>query len=68
MPAKEALTKRETEILNLITKGFTDREIAEQLSISNKTANTHRKHILQKLNLKNTALLVRYAMENKIIK
>jgi DNA-binding NarL/FixJ family response regulator len=68
MPAKEALTKRETEILTLITKGFTDREIAEQLSISNKTANTHRKHILQKLNLKNTALLVRYAMENKIIK
>ena len=68
MPAKEALTKRETEILNLITNGFTDREIATQLSISNKTANTHRKHILQKLNLKNTALLVRYAMENKIIK
>jgi DNA-binding NarL/FixJ family response regulator len=68
MPANETLTKRETEILILIAKGCTDRQIAKKLFISDKTVNTHRKNILQKLSLKNMALLVRYAVENKIIK
>lgn len=68
MPSAETLTERELEILQLITDGYTDREIGEHLSLSDKTASTHRKNILRKLKLKNTALLIRHAIENKLVK
>jgi len=62
------LTGRELEILQLIAEGLTDKRIAEELSISNKTASTHRKHMLKKMNVKNTAGVVIYALKNGIIK
>ena len=68
MSAKQSLTTREKEILQLIAIGYTDRSIAKVLSISDKTASTHRKHMLKKLAVSNTALLIRYALENKLVK
>jgi DNA-binding NarL/FixJ family response regulator len=51
------LTKREVEILKLIVRGFTDKEIGIELNISYYTADTHRKNIINKLQVKNTACL-----------
>lgn len=68
MQSYKKLTTRETEILQLITYGYTDRKIADELEISDKTASTHRKQMLKKLHVKNTALLVRYALEHKLVK
>ena len=51
------LSKREVEILKLIVKGFTDKEIGLELNISYYTADTHRKNIINKLQVKNTACL-----------
>ena len=61
------LTKREKEILILIAEGHTNQQIKEKLFISVDTVDTHRKNIHTKLNVKNTAMLVRYAIENKIV-
>ena len=61
------LTERETEILKLITSELTNHEIAEKLSVSIRTIDTHRRNILQKLKVKNTAGLVKYAMHLGII-
>ena len=62
------LSEREKEIVQFISEGYTDNEIASQLMLSPKTVNTHRKNILRKLNLKNTALLIRFAFENNLIR
>lgn len=56
------LTAREKEILLLIVEEFTNTEIAEKLFLSPRTVDTHRRNLLQKLNAKNTAGLVKYAM------
>ncbi len=61
------LTKRETEILKLISEEFNNHEIAEKLFISQRTVDTHRRNLIQKLQAKNTAGLVRFALKNKII-
>ncbi len=61
------LTVRETEILRLITKEFTTKEIANQLSISEFTVKTHRKHLISKLKVKNLAGLVKYAVFNGLV-
>jgi len=61
------LTKRELEIIGHISNGLTNNEIAVKLFLSSVTVDTHRKNILAKLGLKNTASLVRYAMENKLV-
>ncbi|MFZ6012529.1 MAG: response regulator [Bacteroidota bacterium] len=58
------LTKREIEILKLVAKAYSTAEIAEKLFISTYTVDTHRKNLLSKLNLKNTAGLVNYAVQN----
>jgi two-component system, NarL family, nitrate/nitrite response regulator NarL len=58
------LTKREIEIIKLIMNSLTNKEIANQLFLSELTINTHRKNAMQKLELKNTASLVKYAMDN----
>jgi len=63
-----SLTRREKEIIELIVNEFTTHEIAEKLFISEKTVETHRKNLLQKLNARNTAGLVRIAMEKGLIK
>lgn len=61
------LTKREIEIIGHIANGLTNNEIAARLFLSGVTVDTHRKNILAKLGLKNTASLVRYAVENKLL-
>ena len=61
------LTKREYEILGLVASGKTNKELAELLFISIKTVETHKTHILEKLGLRNTTELVRYAIKNNII-
>jgi DNA-binding NarL/FixJ family response regulator len=59
------LSTREVEILGLIMNGLTNLEIADKLFLSPRTVDTHRKNILAKLELKNTAALVKYAMEKR---
>ena len=61
------LTKRELEIIALLAKEKTSAEIADTLFISTYTVNTHRKNILNKLDVKNTAGLIKYASENGIV-
>ena len=63
----EILTGRETEVLNLIASGLTNKQIAEKLFISFKTVDAHRTNIMQKLDIHNTAELVRYALKAKIV-
>ena len=62
------LTSREIQVLKLISEGNTDKQIAALLGLSDKTVSTHRKHMLKKLQVSNTALLIRYAMEKRIVK
>ncbi len=61
------LTKRELEVLRLIAEEYTNPEIAKELFISIRTVDTHRRNLLEKLQVKNTAGLVKYAMKNGII-
>lgn len=61
------LTKREQEVLGLVASGKTNQEVADELFISMKTVDTHKNHILDKLGLRNTAELVKYAIKNKLI-
>ncbi len=61
------LTRRESDLLKLITEGFTNQEIAEKLFLGNETIKSYRKNLLFKLNVKNTAALVRYAIEQKLV-
>ena len=56
------LTSREREILKMIAQEYSNSEIAAQLYISNRTVDTHRRNLLRKLKLKNTAGLVKYAI------
>jgi DNA-binding NarL/FixJ family response regulator len=62
------LTRREREVLRLIGAGATSKEIAQKLGISPKTAQVHRENLKQKLNLRTTAEMVRYAIKHKIVK
>jgi two-component system response regulator NreC len=61
------LTARERETVQLIAEGKSNKEVAENLSISVRTAETHRANILRKLNLDSVADLVRYAIRNNLI-
>ena len=61
------LTSREKEIIRHIADGMTNHDIAEKLFLSTSTVDTHRKNILAKLELKNTAALVKYAAENNLL-
>jgi DNA-binding NarL/FixJ family response regulator len=61
------LTKREYEVLEWVAEGKSNKEVADHLFISVKTVETHKMHILEKLGLKNTAEVVKYAIKNKII-
>ena len=63
----DALSEREREIFQLIAEGHSNKEIAELLSISPATVETHRAHILQKLDVHNTAELVLYAVRRGVI-
>ena len=61
------LSDREFEILRLIGAGRSVSEIAAELNLSVSTVNTHRAHILEKMNLHSNADLIRYAIENKLV-
>jgi DNA-binding NarL/FixJ family response regulator len=61
------LTRREKEVLQLITEEFTNQEIADKLFISLHTVDNHRSSLLQKLDAKNTAGLVKKAIENGLV-
>jgi DNA-binding NarL/FixJ family response regulator len=64
---KQSLTSRETEILKNITDGISNQEIADKLSISVRTVEAHKHNIMKKLEIFNTAELVKYAIKNNII-
>ena len=61
----DALTTRESEVLQLIVAEYTNHEIADKLFISLRTVDTHRRHLLEKLGVKNTAGLVKYALRQE---
>lgn len=63
----ERLSQREFEVLRLLASGKAVSEIADMLSLSDKTVSTYRGRILEKLQLKTTADLVRYALEHSLI-
>jgi DNA-binding NarL/FixJ family response regulator len=62
-PAAPALTPRETDVLRLVAKGLTARQIGERLVVSHRTVESHVQSTLRKLQLHNRAQLVRYAIE-----
>lgn len=64
---QDHLTPRELEIIKYIGEGMTNQEIAAKLFLSPATVDTHRKNILAKLELKNTASLIKYAAENNLL-
>lgn len=61
------LTRREKEVLQMIAEGLTNIEIADRLYVSASTVDTHRKNLLQKLHAKNTAALVKIAMDHQML-
>ena len=62
-PAVPALTDRETEVLRLVAKGLTAKQIGERLVVSHRTVESHVQNTLRKLQLHNRSQLVRYAIE-----
>lgn len=65
--ANNNLTDREIEVVKLVGEGFINKEIADKLCISIRTVDAHKSHIMQKLGLKSTVDLVKYAIKNKLI-
>ncbi|BAV08566.1 two component transcriptional regulator, LuxR family [Filimonas lacunae] len=61
------ITRREKEILHYIVDGLTNQQIANQLFLSLRTVENHRNRLLQKLGVKNTAALVKLAMQKKLV-
>jgi DNA-binding NarL/FixJ family response regulator len=61
------MSERENEIIVLIAEGYTNDQIAEMLFLSKHTVNTHRKNILFKLGVKNTAGIVMYAVKTQLV-
>jgi RNA polymerase sigma factor (sigma-70 family) len=64
----DLLTDREKEVLQLLAEGKSNKEVATLLNLSPYTVETHRTHVMQKLNLHNTAEIVLYAVRKKIIR
>lgn len=60
------ITEREMEVLKLIVNEFTNQEIADKLYVSVRTVDAHRRNLLQKTGAKNTAGLVKYALQNNL--
>jgi len=65
--ASQRLTAREREIVQLLAEGKTSKEVASVLNISTKTAETHRAHIMRKLEFHSVGEVVRYAVRNQLI-
>lgn len=62
----ELLTKREIEIINLVSQGFTNAQIGKKLFISHRTVDSHRTNVMKKLDIHNVAGLIRFAIQNGI--
>ncbi|MFQ6058798.1 MAG: response regulator [Anaerolineae bacterium] len=63
----DELTDREREVLQLIAEGYTNKEIADLLCLSVKTVQTHRAHVMEKLNLHDKGEVIKYAIQKGII-
>ncbi len=63
----DTLTEREREVVGLVVKGLSTREIASQLDISTRTVETHRANLMRKLNLKSVALLTQFAIREGLV-
>lgn len=63
----QVITNRECEVLELISQEYTSKEVAQKLYISKNTAETHRKNLLSKMGVKNSAGLIRRAFELGIL-
>ncbi|MBO0356906.1 response regulator transcription factor [Hymenobacter sp. BT186] len=66
-PKTGELSKRELEVLRLISEGMTNAEIADKLFTSKRTIETHRQNIIEKTQAKNTAALIKYAVSNGLL-
>lgn len=66
-PAAPGLTRRETDVLRLIAQEYSTAEIAGQLSVSIPTIESHRRNLMIKLNARNLAGLVKYAMKHGLV-
>jgi len=66
-PLHEGLSDREFEVMCLMASGNTGGQIAELLSLSDKTISTYRARILEKMGMKTNAELMHYAMQNKLV-
>lgn len=67
LPDYELLSKREKEVLKLVIEGLSNNEIATKLFVSLRTVETHKTNILQKLKLKNTVELVKFALMHNLL-
>jgi len=63
----DTLTEREREVVGLVVKGLSTKEIATQLDISTRTVETHRANLMRKLNLKSVALLTQFAIRERLV-
>lgn len=63
----EALSRREREILKFVAEGKSSREIGERLMISSKTVDTYRSRLMRKINVKNVAGVIKFAIQHGII-
>lgn len=61
------ITDRELDVIRLISEGLSNKLIADKLELSTHTVNTHRKNIMTKLNIQNTAGIVMFAVKNKLL-
>lgn len=64
---RQKLTKRELEILKLVTQAMSNKEIAKMLFISDQTVGVHKKNIMRKLNVRSTISLIKYAIEQNLV-
>ncbi|MDH4164454.1 MAG: response regulator transcription factor [Nitrospirota bacterium] len=65
--ASQRLTRREQEVLRLVAQGLSAKEIASKLVISERTVDTHKTHIMSKLDIHSTPALISYALRNKLV-
>lgn len=63
----ETLSRREREILKFVAEGKSSREIGERLMISSKTVDTYRSRLMRKINVKNVAGVIKFAIQHRII-
>lgn len=66
-PQKQLISSRESEIIRLVSRGLKNKQIAEKLCLSARTVESHRRNILNRLNLKNTAEMINYAIKEGIV-